>query len=149
MRAQYIKQVEKALHLPRRAKKEVIRDLNEIFASALENGESEQQVAARLGAPHEFAQNASEQLGAAFAASEKQNWILLGAAALAIAAFILYGAIRADMAAPGIIGQAEAMTTIQIAGGGNLSLIFLVIGIAAAVFTAVGMLRAIHKKRRY
>ena len=39
MREKYIKQVEKELHIPRKAKKEVIRDLNEIFASALENGE--------------------------------------------------------------------------------------------------------------
>ena len=44
MKEQYIRQVEKHLTLPRKAKQEVIRDLNEIFASALENGETEQQV---------------------------------------------------------------------------------------------------------
>ena len=42
MREKYIKQVEKELHIPHKAKKEVVRDLNEIFASALENGETEQ-----------------------------------------------------------------------------------------------------------
>ena len=49
MKEQYIRQVEKHLTLPRKAKQEVIRDLNEIFASALENGETEQQVIDRLG----------------------------------------------------------------------------------------------------
>ena len=34
MKEQYIKQVEKDLNLSRKAKAEVVRDLNEIFASA-------------------------------------------------------------------------------------------------------------------
>ena len=48
MKEQYIKQVEKELSLTRKAKKEVVRDLNEVFASALEHGETEQQVIERL-----------------------------------------------------------------------------------------------------
>ena len=55
MKEQYIKQVEKELSLPHKAKKEVVRDLNEVFASALEHGETEQQVIQRLGTPKEFA----------------------------------------------------------------------------------------------
>ena len=55
MKEQYIKQVEKELSLTRKAKKEVVRDLNEVFASALEHGETEQQVIERLGTPKEFA----------------------------------------------------------------------------------------------
>ena len=57
MKEQYIKQVEKELCLPRNEKKEVVRDLNEVFASALEHGETEQQVIERLGTPKEFAEN--------------------------------------------------------------------------------------------
>ena len=53
MKEQYIKQVEKELSLTRKAKKEVVRDLNEVFASALEHGETEQQVIERLGTPKE------------------------------------------------------------------------------------------------
>ena len=49
MKEQYIKQVEKELSLTRKAKKEVVRDLNEVFASALEHGETEQQVIERKG----------------------------------------------------------------------------------------------------
>ena len=55
MKKQYIRQVRKDLHIPRSAKTEVVRDLQEIFASAAEHGESEQQVAERLGPPREFA----------------------------------------------------------------------------------------------
>ena len=32
-------------------KKEVVRDLNEVFASAMEHGETEQQIIQRLGTP--------------------------------------------------------------------------------------------------
>ena len=63
MKKQYIRQVRKALHIPRSAKTEVVRDLQEIFASAAEHGESEQQVAERLGTPREFADRTAEQFG--------------------------------------------------------------------------------------
>ena len=54
MKEQYIKQVEKELSLPHKAKKEVVRDLNEVFASSLEHGETEQKFIQRLGTPKEF-----------------------------------------------------------------------------------------------
>ena len=38
MKKQYIRQVRKDLHIPRSAKTEVVRDLQEIFASAAEHG---------------------------------------------------------------------------------------------------------------
>lgn len=63
MKEQYIKQVEKELHLTRKAKAEVVRDLGEIFASATEHGETEQQVIERLGTPKEFADSTAEQFG--------------------------------------------------------------------------------------
>ena len=63
MKKQYIKQVEKELFLPRKVKKEIMRDLNEVFSSALEHGETEQQVIQRLGGPKEFADNTAEQFG--------------------------------------------------------------------------------------
>ena len=63
MKEQYIKQVEKELSLPHKAKKEVVRDLNEVFASAMEHGETEQQIIQRLGTPKEFADSTAEQFG--------------------------------------------------------------------------------------
>ena len=47
MKEQYIRQVEKELNLSRKAKTEVVRDLNEIFNSAVEHGETEQQLTAQ------------------------------------------------------------------------------------------------------
>ena len=55
MKERYIKQVKKefGLCLSRKKRNEIIRDLNEIFASALEHGETEQQVIERLGTPND------------------------------------------------------------------------------------------------
>ncbi len=92
MKEQYIKQVEKELSLTRKAKKEVVRDLNEVFASALEHGETEQQVIERLGTPKEFAENTAEQLGIDSAAPQKRKGIISSVAALvvAVAAFVIF-----------------------------------------------------------
>lgn len=73
MKEQYIKRVKKELHLPRRAKNEVLRDLDEIFASAAEHGETEHKVIERLGTPKEFADNAAEQFGVDNSALQKQK----------------------------------------------------------------------------
>ena len=77
MKEQYIKQVEKELSLPRKMKKEVVRDLNEVFASAMEHGETEQQIIQRLGTPKEFADSTAEQFGIDNASSKKRKGILL------------------------------------------------------------------------
>ena len=60
MKEQYIKLVCKELTVPRRQKKDIIRDLEEAFASAKEHGETEEQVIERLGTPEEFAAGMSE-----------------------------------------------------------------------------------------
>ena len=98
MKEQYIKQVEKELSLTRKAKKEVVRDLNEVFASALEHGETEQQVIERLGTPKEFAENTAEQLGIDSAAPQKRKGIISSVAALvvAVAAFVIYATTMLD-----------------------------------------------------
>ena len=73
MKEQYIKQVEKELSLPRKMKKEVVRDLNEVFASAMEHGETEQQIIQRLGTPKEFADSTAEQFGIDNTKSKKKE----------------------------------------------------------------------------
>ncbi len=152
MREQYILRVKKELHIPRKAKKEVIRDLNEIFTSALENGETEQQVINRLGTPKEFAESTAEQLGIDIPALHKQRRIVSIAVALigAIFAFVIYSTIRAGNLEAGTIGQADAMTNIKIDGGFgvDISLIFLAIGIVAIVMAVIQIVRSISQKRR-
>ena len=73
MKEQYMRQVKKELHLSRKEKMEILRDLNEIFASAVEHGETEQQVIERLGTPKDFADSTAEQFGIDNTASQKQK----------------------------------------------------------------------------
>ena len=150
MKKQYIRQVRKDLHIPRSAKTEVVRDLQEIFASAAEHGESEQQVAERLGTPREFADRTAEQFGFDPAARRRQNRLLQIAISLAVAAaFALYAAAAAQRVPPGAIGQADAMTNIRVEGAGfDVSLLLLAAGILAAAFAILQLVRAARSGRR-
>ena len=139
MREQYMRQVEKALDLPRRAKKEVLRDLGEVFDSALEHGESEAEVAARLGSPQEFAAAAREQL-------EPKNrsrlgWAVSGALAV-VAAAVLAAYISAPKPPEDAIGWAAGSTDIAVAGAlPNLAPVIGIVLAAAAVANAVRLIR--------
>lgn len=150
MKKQYIRQVRKDLHIPRSAKTEVVRDLQEIFASAAEHGESEQQVAERLGPPREFADRTAEQFGFDPAARRRRNRLLQIAISLAVAAaFALYAAAAAQRVPPGAIGQADAMTNIRVEGAGfDVTLLLLAAGILAAAFAILQLIRAARSGRR-
>ena len=63
MKEEYIRRVKGHLPLPRQQKREVLQDLEEIFASAGEHGESEAQVLDRLGSPEEYAKEVLAQIG--------------------------------------------------------------------------------------
>ena len=140
MKEQYIKQVEKELSLTRKAKKEVVRDLNEVFASALEHGETEQQVIERLGTPKEFAENTAEQLGIDSVA----------ALVVAVAAFVIYATTQSGKVPDGAIGQADAMTNIQVEGafGFDASQIILAVGVIAVTIAIIQIIRTVRKNRR-
>ena len=149
MKKQYIRQVRKDLHIPRSAKTEVVRDLQEIFASAAEHGESEQQVAERLGTPREFADRTAEQFGFDPAARRRRNRLIQIAISLAAAAFALYAATAAQRVPPGAIGQADAMTNIRVEGAGfDVTLPLLAAGILAAAFAILQLVRAARSGRR-
>ena len=153
MKEQYIKQVEKELSLPRKMKKEVVRDLNEVFASAMEHGETEQQIIQRLGTPKEFADSTAEQFGIDNTKSKKRNGIIstLAALVIAAAAFSVYYAVTQSGKVPeGAIGQADATTNIQIEGAFafDISQILLAIGFAATAIALLLIIRTIHKNRR-
>lgn len=152
MKEEYIKQVEKELFLPRKAKKEVMRDLNEAFASALEHGETEQQVIQRLGTPKEFADSTAEQFGIDNTSSKKHKGIISALVALIIAAiaFSIYAVTQLGKVSEGTIGQANATTNIQIQGalGIDVSQITLAVGFAAAIIAILLIIRTIRKNRR-
>ena len=110
MKEQYLKKVKKELNLPRRAKREVMRDLNEIFASALEHGETEQQVIERLGTPKEFADNTAEQFGIDNATLKNRKGIISSVAVLiiAITAFMIYAVAQIGKGPENAIGHNDS-----------------------------------------
>lgn len=152
MKEQYIRQVKKELHASRKRKNEVARDLNEIFASAAEHGETERQVVERLGTPKEFADSAAESFGVENCARRNRKGILscVVSFAAAVIAFAMYALAGLNQTPDGVIGQADAMTGIQVesALGFDISKIMLALGVFAAAFAVVQMVRALRGSRR-
>lgn len=148
----YIRQVKRYLHLPRKAKKEVLRDLQEIFASALEHGETEDQVAERLGSPVSFAKQTAEALGIGTISATGRGWIVWSAAAffLSMLCFLFVGIAHWNATPTNVIGQANAMTNIRIEGvpGMDLPFLLLLLGIAFAAFAVFATVYRIMQKRR-
>lgn len=84
MKEQYIKQVSRALSVPRKQKKDILRDLEEAFASAKEHGETEEQVIERLGTPEEFAAGMSESAAQKGISPKKVAALLCAVAVIAV-----------------------------------------------------------------
>ena len=92
MKEHYIKQVKRELLISRRQKNDVLRDLDEVFTSAMEHGETEQQVIERLGSPKDFAISTEEQLGIDRTALRKRNNIIfiIISIGVSVLAFVLF-----------------------------------------------------------
>lgn len=147
MKQQYIRRVKKALNLPREQKAEVLRDLDEAFASALEHGETERQVIERLGTPYEFADSIHEQLGIACPdrRGRKRRICIALTALVSAIAFAIAFFMRAERPAQNIIGQADAMTNMQIVGSG-VDMFWLMIALGCIALAAAIGLMANHIK---
>ena len=147
MKQQYIRQVKKALNLPREQKAEVLRDLDEAFASALEHGETERQVIERLGTPDEFADSIHEQLGIACPdrRGRKRRICIALTALVSAIAFSIAFFMRVERPAQNIIGQADAMTNMQIVGSG-VDMFWLMIALGCIALAAAIGLMANHIK---
>lgn len=154
MKERYIKQVKKefGLCLSRKKRNEIIRDLNEIFASALEHGETEQQVIERLGTPNDFAKNTIDQFDANNTAPKRQRGIISSAIFLlvAVVAFSIFTIAQFGKAPNNAIGAADAMTNIQVEGafGIDIAKMMLVIGLVAIVIAIIQIIRTINNSRR-
>lgn len=152
MKEHYIKQVKRELLISRRQKNDVLRDLDEVFTSAMEHGETEQQVIERLGSPKDFAISTEEQLGIDRTALRKRNNIIfiIISIGVSVLAFVLFGTLHSKQLPDGVIGQADAMTNIRINGTGAIdpSLIFLAIGITAIIVLIVRILKIMCNDRR-
>lgn len=146
MKQEYIQQVGRALPLPGKQKREVLRDLEELFASAAEHGETEAQVISRLGTPAAYAREVAAQAGY----DPKPGKAALGLAlsalvcglCLAMFAWSQSGRLPEDA-----IGGAVGSTNIQVAGGFDLSPLLLA-GAAGALVCAVWFLRRLLRQRK-
>ena len=149
MKEKYIKQVNSELAVSKKQKKEVIRDLNEVFTSALEHGETEQQVIERLGSPKDFADNIHEQLGIDCIARQRRKKLLhiTIAAVIAVMTFFISFLIKALRVPQNVIGQADTMTSITVEGVAiDPMILFSLLGIVAVVVVIVLAVRYILRK---
>ena len=149
MREEYIKQVKSKLAVSSKQKKEVIRDLNEVFASALEHGETEQQVIERLGSPKDFANTIHEQLGIDCVARQKRKNLLhiTIAVVIAVMAFSVSFLIKTLRVPKDVIGQADMMTSIKVEGTAiDPMIFFMLLGMVALVVVIILVVRYIRKK---
>lgn len=152
MKERYIRQVSRELRMPRQKKREVIRDLNEIFTSAQEHGETAQQVIERLGSPRDFAVG---MMGCADSQEvnkprKKGSVVTFAALLAALAAFALAVVTGTGVNAPNVIGQADAMTGIQVEGmvGLHPSMLFLLIALLFLVLAVSQMICTVRAYRR-
>lgn len=118
---QYCRRVKRALSLPAKEKRRILRDLEEIFRSAEENGESEIDVIKRLGSPAEFA--------AGYGSSQKFRPI--GSILLAGCAVILFllaaisgNVMDLEKETFGVIGGADGPTRIYVSSAFSWGSVF-------------------------
>ena len=144
MKEQYIRQVKHHLYLPRKQKQEVLRDLEEIFASAQEHGETENQVMERLGDPKEYAHEVQKPLD-----QRRGGTALVG---LVLSCIVCVGAVALFLSTlqtwvpQNTIGAAQGSTSIQIVGGVDISPLLLVIAALALVCGAYCGLRVYRSR---
>lgn len=136
-RKQYTREVKRRLKLDRTDREAVLRDLDEIFETARQQGEQDDAVIARLGEPAAFA--------ASFGVSKGWKWkralwwvVTAAAVVLLLAALALaIGQHQAMTASVGIIGGADGPTAILVSGGIDPVLLLLGAGLLAAVVSVL------------
>ena len=146
MKQEYIQQVGRALPLPGKQKREVLRDLEEIFASAREHGESEAQVLDRLGSPEEYAKEVLAQTGYVPRPGKAALGLALSALVCGLC-LALFAWSQSGRLPEKAIGGAVGSTGIQVIGGVDLSLLLLA-GAAGALVCAVWFLRRLLRQRK-
>ena len=147
MRRQYIQRVKRALCLSKEEKQEMIRDLQELFDSAVEHGETEEEVIARLGSPKEYVYHIHEQLGKMDEIQKRRKTrIRMGILWLLAVVLFLAGGIPLYLRTPAhMIGQADAMTQILVRGSwidpAWILMLLGVLALAAGIYLWIRHLR--------
>lgn len=148
MKQQYINKVKKELNVSLSRKKEIIRDIEEAFSSAIEHGETEKQVIDRLGSPEEFAASVN---GTGSSCHKKPGYLrTIVSAVITIFAFTAYGITKLQQIPEGAIGQADAMTNIRITSeySFDFTSVILVVSVIALIITIANVMQTIIRNRR-
>ena len=142
MKEQYLKEVSRLL--PRKVRRQVLRDLEERFQTAEEHGEPLAEVMARLGAPAEFA--------APFREGRRSSLIpplLLGTAGLLAAVWsgtALFLQRQLGFSISGVIGGSDGPTEIVVSQPGpNLFLLLLPLGLAVLAGSLLWLRKRMRK----
>ena len=84
--------------------------------------------------------------------TQKRKGIISSVTSLVVAvvAFVIYATTKSDKVPDGAIGQADAMTNIQVEGtfGFDASQVILVVGIIAVTFAVIQIIRTVRNNRR-
>lgn len=145
MKQEYIRQVGRRLRLRRKQKTAVLRDLEEIFASAYEHGETEEQVIQRLGPPTEYAASVEGQLP-----SKGSGLLWAGLVVCLLVCLVsigLFALARQPWVPEDAIGFAQGTTGIQVAGGFGLSPLLLALAGLALVLAVFFLWRLARRKK--
>lgn len=150
MKDTYMKQVKKELAFAGEKKSDIISDLNETFASGMEHGESEQDILQRLGSPEEFARDVYEQLGIDVAEKKKFRFKIQAIVSALVFLILSVSVVALERASvsKGVIGQADALTNIQIEGPSlNLQTLLMAACIVALIIFAISIVRYIKSNK--
>lgn len=145
MKEEYIRQVKRRLSLPGKQKREVLRDLEEIFASGAEHGETEQGIIQRLGTPEEYAAGIALSLEKPRSGGKLAGQVLSCVAC--VVCFGLFWAAQHSWVPEDAIGFAQGSTSIQVESAVNFSPVLLVLGMAALALAAFFLWKLVRGRK--
>ena len=145
MKEEYIRQVKRRLSLPGKQKLEVLRDLEEIFASGAEHGETEQGIIQRLGTPEEYAAGIALSLEKPRSGG-KLGGLVRGCVACVVC-FGLFWAAQHSWVPEDAIGFAQGSTSIQVESAVNFSPVLLILGMAALALAAFFLWKLVQGRK--
>lgn len=141
---EYIKRFRRSLSVPSRRKKEILRDVTELFHTAREHGEEAHDVISRLGTPETFAKSLSEP----FQKSRKRSkhpvrtvlLLLVGIICICAYSFSLIPFYPSNA-----IGHADSETAVTIVSDFDPLLLLLLCGsicLIAGIISAIQLLNS-------
>ncbi len=148
MKQEYIRQVARRLDLSKKQKHEILRDLEEMFDSAQEHGESVDQVIHRLGTPEEYAQTIMSQTEVPGKKFGKTLLGLILSCVVGVLCLTLFAVTQQSWVPDNAIGAAQGVTSIQVVGGFDLSPILFVAGTLAFLLALFFVWKLIRQRKR-